>query len=152
MSIDALHYLETFINNRSQWKFGKLQQSWLLQHIYNTDAISGDNFDKLLVYIKDIKGLARDKTLKEAETICQKTKGTIQQLSYNSAVSSNVSNYNNDDDDFDAEKLLASMNAPSHQPSTTSVNDSDAINHDNDNGNNDNIKLERAKDIVRTLI
>ncbi|CAO3635517.1 unnamed protein product [Cunninghamella echinulata] len=141
---DSLQYLETFINNRPQWKFGKLQQSWLLQHIYDIDAISTENFEKLLVYIKDVKGLAREKTLKEAETICQETKGTIQQLSYASAVSTNdtSNNDNNNDDDFDAEKLLASMNAPTPQQSTpTPVNNND-----------NNVKLERAKEIVRTLI
>ncbi|KAI8332016.1 hypothetical protein BC941DRAFT_437260 [Chlamydoabsidia padenii] len=142
---ESLAYLQVFVDNRSQWKFGKKQQSWLLQHIYDTEAISTEDFDRLLVYLKDLMGNAREKTLKDAQTICQETKGTITLAAPIAQVETNTFD---DFDDFDAEKLLAASTAPA--PPTTieaQINKDDTV-----TTTDDTVKLDRAKEIVRTLM
>ncbi|ORZ06655.1 hypothetical protein BCR42DRAFT_456329 [Absidia repens] len=143
---EALDSLEMFVNNRSQWKFNKKHQSWILQHMYDTEAISPEDFDRLLLYIKDIMGMAREKTLKEAQTICQETKGST-------VVAQPASTYTgyDDFDDFDAEKLLAAAPAAAPAPvsnSTDEANDETSANITN----SDATKLERAKAVLKALM
>ncbi|KAI9031548.1 hypothetical protein CLU79DRAFT_729064 [Phycomyces nitens] len=128
---ESLVYLRLFCSDRSLWKFRKVQQIWLLQHIYDTDQINDDDFKLLVEYIKDLQGMARKNLLVEAQKICQTS--TVSQ-----ALTGYVDTQNNDDDDdFDAEKLLARSTVqaevePSDEPEES--------------------KVERAKTIVRVLL
>ncbi|CAO3594401.1 unnamed protein product [Absidia cylindrospora] len=148
---EALDSLQMFVDNRSQWKFNKKHQSWILQHMYDTEAISPEDFDRLLLYIKDIMGMAREKTLKEAQTICQETRGSAVVVAQ---PESTYTGYD-DDDDFDAEKLLAA--APVAAPAPAPVPVSNSTNEANDETsanitNTDATKLERAKAVVKALM
>ncbi|KAI8099137.1 uncharacterized protein BX664DRAFT_320490 [Halteromyces radiatus] len=140
---ESLTYLKTFVNDRSQWKFSKIQQSWLLQHIYDSEAIPNEDFDRLVLYLKDLMGMSREKTLKEAQDICQDTKASTQPVTSTTATYPGY----DDDDDFDAEKLLASASYAA--PVTEEVNQPQQTDSTN---LVDNVKLERAKIVLRTLM
>ncbi|KAF7721074.1 hypothetical protein EC973_005492 [Apophysomyces ossiformis] len=125
---EGLDYLRLFVSDRTAWKFRKAQQIWLLQHIYDQDKIKESDFKILLEYLKDMQGSAREKTLKEAQAICETS--SKQLTSYGGV--------DDDDDDFDAEKMLARASKPVVAAPSSSVETEDA-------------KTERAKAIVNIL-
>ena len=62
-------YLETWKRTRTLWKFQKVRQVWLLQHMYNTEQVSNDTFAIMVEYLKGLKGAGRTATLAEAEKV-----------------------------------------------------------------------------------
>jgi len=64
---DSLAYLHNWKNNRSEWKFQKKRQTWLLKHMYDTKTVSDDDFNVLLEYMTPLQGLSRTLTLQQAE-------------------------------------------------------------------------------------
>ncbi|GAA5795004.1 hypothetical protein HPULCUR_000355 [Helicostylum pulchrum] len=95
---EALAYVRMFVNDRDSWKFKKVQQIWILSNLYE---IPEEEFDNVLEYLKDLQGSAREKTLKEAqEKVPKKEVVKSNTLTGYATVAGN-------DDDFDAEKLLA---------------------------------------------
>ncbi|KAI7876477.1 uncharacterized protein EV154DRAFT_486481 [Mucor mucedo] len=95
---EALAYVRTFVNDRDAWKFKKVQQIWLLSNLYE---IPEEDFSNVLEYLKDLQGSAREKAKKEAqEKLPQKEEVKSNTLTGYANVAGN-------DDDFDAEKLLA---------------------------------------------
>ncbi|KAI9357503.1 hypothetical protein BD770DRAFT_443734 [Pilaira anomala] len=107
---EALNYVRLFVQDRDTWKFKKVQQIWILSNLYE---IPEQEFDNVLEYLKDLQGSAREKTLKEAqEKIPKKEKSNT--LTGYAAVPTTT----NDEDDFDAEKLLAqaTFSAPTQAP------------------------------------
>ncbi|KAG1436476.1 hypothetical protein G6F56_013544 [Rhizopus delemar] len=94
-----MEYVRTFANDKKNWKFKKVQQIWILQNLYK---IPESEFDNVLKYLKDLQGSSRE----EAEEKIPKK-----------AISNNLTGYANvsdDEDDFDAEKLLNQV--PKEQP------------------------------------
>ncbi|KAI8069682.1 hypothetical protein BC940DRAFT_345915 [Gongronella butleri] len=158
---DSLEYLKAYTHDRANWKFSKLFQTWLLQYMFDGEAVPKDDFDMLLDYLKDLKGRARDATLEEAQTICQETKIVeAPKLVLQQPV--NAGNYY--DDDFDAEKMLAGVSsapAPAATPNddfdaekllaAAATSGSAAATGANASDNKIVVKLERAKAIVRVL-
>ncbi|ORX57523.1 hypothetical protein DM01DRAFT_1382061 [Hesseltinella vesiculosa] len=143
---DSLAYLEAYTNDRTSWKFSKLFQTWLLQYMFDANAVPSADFNKLLAYLQDLKGRARDATLEEAQTICKEIKIQPTIAILPSATPGN-------DDDFDAEKMLASMSAP---PTLQPNDDFDAEKlmaavTPAASNNKDAVKLERASAIVKVL-
>ncbi|XP_014663190.1 PREDICTED: uncharacterized protein C7orf50 homolog [Priapulus caudatus] len=65
----AIEYLKSFTSDKAKWKFCKVRQIWLLQHMYDVDKLSGSDFALLLEYLEDLKGQARSRTAEEAETM-----------------------------------------------------------------------------------
>jgi len=63
----AIGYLLGWKSKDKDWKFRKLRQTWLLQNIYDKEKVSKANFKILLEYLEDLKGAAREQTLKEAK-------------------------------------------------------------------------------------
>eukprot|EP00095_Tigriopus_kingsejongensis_P009915 maker-scaffold1364_size45483-snap-gene-0.12 protein:Tk09915 transcript:maker-scaffold1364_size45483-snap-gene-0.12-mRNA-1 annotation:"hypothetical protein L798_06534" len=63
----CLKYLETWANDRGNWKFEKCRQIWLIQNCYDNKKITDAQFDSLLQYIASIKGQMRASTLKTAQ-------------------------------------------------------------------------------------
>ncbi|CAG8630564.1 11498_t:CDS:2 [Acaulospora morrowiae] len=82
----ALLYLVEWKFCRSNWKFQKLRQIWLLKHVYDRDMFPDDFFKIFLDYIADLAGHARESTSKEAQAIVNEPEP--EQI-----------NGNNDDDD-----------------------------------------------------
>lgn len=64
---DSLAYLHNWRDNRSQWKFQKKRQTWLLKHMYDTKIVSDDDFNTVLEYIGPLQGSSRTLTLHQAE-------------------------------------------------------------------------------------
>ncbi|KAI8384009.1 hypothetical protein BD560DRAFT_384608 [Blakeslea trispora] len=93
---EALAYVRLFVTDRSNWKFKKMLQIWLLSNLYQ---LPEEDFDNVLIYLKDLQGSAREKTKKEAQDKIPASSNTL--TSYSNVASTN------DFDDFDAEKLLA---------------------------------------------
>ncbi|KAK6171327.1 hypothetical protein SNE40_019541 [Patella caerulea] len=65
----ALKYLKTWYKHRDQWKFQKVRQLCLLQHMYDQTKISDRKFKRLLEYLSGLVGCAREQTIKEAGQI-----------------------------------------------------------------------------------
>ena len=62
-------YLEMWKRTRTLWKFQKVRQVWLLQHMYDTEQVSNDTFAIMVEYLKGLKGAGRTATLAEAEKV-----------------------------------------------------------------------------------
>ncbi|KAI7871184.1 hypothetical protein BDF14DRAFT_1764175 [Spinellus fusiger] len=106
---EALAYLHLFSTDRASWKFRKVQQIWLLQHLYDTEEIEDKDFDLVVNYIKDMQGMARKNLLVEAQKICQASTGIAHTLTgyLDTHQDTSADANNGEEDDFDAEKLLA---------------------------------------------
>ncbi|KAK4516087.1 uncharacterized protein ATC70_011049 [Mucor velutinosus] len=139
---EALAYVRLFVNDRDSWKFKKVQQIWLLSNLYE---IPEDEFDNVLEYLKDLQGSAREKTKQEA-----KDKIPAEAASAPAAVSNTLTGYanvnaGNDDDDFDAEKLLAQATAaPVVQQEVANDEEKEEEEEESD-------EVKRARLIVKTL-
>ena len=66
----ALVYLNLWKHDKKNWSFKKIQQVWLLKHLYNDSVIPDKYFLILLEYMKNAKGNAKLQTLTEAEKFC----------------------------------------------------------------------------------
>merc|ERR1712086_376697 len=64
---EAIAYLASF--GFDGWKFKKVRQTWLLQHIYDGAKLEDRHFPQLLLYLAGLKGVSRTKTLEEAQAI-----------------------------------------------------------------------------------
>ena len=62
-------YLETWKRRKSLWKFQKVRQVWLLQHMYDTEQVSNDTFAIMVEYLQGLKGAGRTTTLAKAEKV-----------------------------------------------------------------------------------
>ncbi|CEP20009.1 hypothetical protein [Parasitella parasitica] len=136
---EALAYVRLFVNDREAWKFKKVQQIWLLSNLYE---IPEDEFDNVLEYIKDLQGSAREKTKQEA-----KDKIPVKETKAPATVGHTLTGYANvdagNDDDFDAEKLLAQATAaPAPQNEETEQEDEEEKDSD---------EVKRAKIIIEVL-
>ncbi|XP_041362919.1 myb-like protein X isoform X2 [Gigantopelta aegis] len=67
----ALEYLKLWNTDRQKWKFQKIRQVWLLQHMYQVNEVPDDSFAILLSYLDGLKGKARETTIADAEKSLQ---------------------------------------------------------------------------------
>lgn len=65
----ALDYLTCWAEKRKDWKFQKTRQTWLLQHMFDSEKIPDQNFSVLLTYLEGLRGQARDTTVEKAEAL-----------------------------------------------------------------------------------
>lgn len=64
---EAAGYLSNWKNFRSQWKFNKNTQSWLIRHMYESDKVAKGSFTLLLEYLQGLQGKdAKQRILQEA--------------------------------------------------------------------------------------
>ena len=56
----SLHYLDTFVNNRSAWKFNKSKQTWILNHLWYPHALDKISFKQALKYMKAMAPSAKE--------------------------------------------------------------------------------------------
>ncbi|KAI8911512.1 hypothetical protein EDD86DRAFT_202598 [Gorgonomyces haynaldii] len=68
----ALSYLSLFINSKSDWKFQKVRQMWILQNLYYPNMMDPQQFKDALEYMKDMSPKAKTETGQQAEQILQK--------------------------------------------------------------------------------
>lgn len=69
----SLEYLTSWATDKEQWKFQKLRQTWLLQHMYDAEKVPDSYFKILLKYLAGLKGQAKDTTIEKAESIMRKS-------------------------------------------------------------------------------
>ncbi|KAM4623943.1 protein cholesin isoform 1-T2 [Polymixia lowei] len=65
----ALDYLTCWAENRKEWRFQKTRQTWLLQHMFDPEKVSDENFSVLLSYLEGLRGAARETTIQKAEAL-----------------------------------------------------------------------------------
>ncbi|KAK1164999.1 hypothetical protein AOXY_G15452 [Acipenser oxyrinchus oxyrinchus] len=65
----AQDYLTCWSKNRNDWRFKKTRQTWLLQHMFDSEKVPDELFDVLLEYLDGLKGGARKTTVKAAESV-----------------------------------------------------------------------------------
>jgi len=66
---DLEAYVTTWANDKASWKFNKVLQNFMLDHIFSADRIGKDLFRLLLPYIASIQGGARDRLLARVDKI-----------------------------------------------------------------------------------
>jgi hypothetical protein len=69
--VEAVEYLRLWEEDRSNWKFKKHRQVWLLQNMFHPSSVGRDSFKILLRYLEGMKGAARQTTLKQAQAILE---------------------------------------------------------------------------------
>ncbi|KAK7919747.1 hypothetical protein WMY93_011031 [Mugilogobius chulae] len=69
----ALDYLTCWAENKDQWKFQKTRQTWLLQHMFDSEKILDDKFSVLLHYLEGLQGAAKDTTIQKALALVQQS-------------------------------------------------------------------------------
>ncbi|XP_044748245.1 uncharacterized protein C7orf50 homolog isoform X2 [Coccinella septempunctata] len=67
----ALNYLSKWKHARSEWKFEKLRQVWLVQNIYDSGKIDEKYWETLIDYLNNSKGKVREKVINEAIKIIE---------------------------------------------------------------------------------
>ncbi|KAF9994143.1 hypothetical protein BGZ65_010254, partial [Modicella reniformis] len=67
----SLAYLVEWKRSRTTWRFQKLRQNWLLNHIYDDKLIPNSHWDVFLEYIHDMKGGARTAVVQDAKKIVE---------------------------------------------------------------------------------
>ncbi|XP_025200074.1 LOW QUALITY PROTEIN: uncharacterized protein C7orf50 homolog [Melanaphis sacchari] len=65
----AVEYLMQWKNDRSNWKFKKIYQLWLIKNTYDPLKVSKEHFDILVEYLQTIEGKSRNIILQSANTI-----------------------------------------------------------------------------------
>lgn len=68
-SQQALDYLTCWDSNRKEWRFQKTRQTWLLQHMFDSEKMPDESFTVLLLYLEGLRGAARDTTVQKAEAL-----------------------------------------------------------------------------------
>ncbi|XP_029384051.1 protein cholesin isoform X2 [Echeneis naucrates] len=69
----ALDYLSCWAESRKDWKFQKTRQTWLLQHMFDSDKVPDEKFSVLLEYLEGLQGGARDTTVKKALALVEES-------------------------------------------------------------------------------
>ncbi|XP_069123897.1 cholesin-like isoform X2 [Argopecten irradians] len=67
----SINYLKTWSDDNANWKFQKVRQVWLLQHMYDDSKIPNADFDRLLLYLENLKGKGKEETLTKASKIIE---------------------------------------------------------------------------------
>ncbi|KAF9358712.1 hypothetical protein BGX34_008805 [Mortierella sp. NVP85] len=70
-SSPGLEYLVEWKRSRTTWRFQKLRQVWLLNHMYDDHHLPSSHWDIYLEYIHDLKGAARDSAIQDAKKIVE---------------------------------------------------------------------------------
>ncbi|XP_042363715.1 uncharacterized protein C7orf50 homolog [Plectropomus leopardus] len=69
----ALDYLTCWAENRTEWKFQKTRQTWLLQHMFDPQQIPDEKFSVLLEYLEGLRGGAKDITVQKALVLIEES-------------------------------------------------------------------------------
>ncbi|XP_045924152.1 uncharacterized protein C7orf50 homolog [Micropterus dolomieu] len=69
----ALDYLTCWAETRTKWKFQKTRQTWLLQHMFDSEKIPDEKFSLLLEYLEGLRGAAKDTTVQKALALVEES-------------------------------------------------------------------------------
>ncbi|CAL7934908.1 unnamed protein product [Xylocopa violacea] len=68
----GLNYVSKWKYARSEWKFEKLRQIWLIDNLLDETSIPDDIFPTVLEYFEGCKGMAREQLLKKGMDVIRK--------------------------------------------------------------------------------
>lgn len=68
----ALNYVSMWKHSRSEWKFEKLKQIWLMDNLLDESSIPDTIFPLVLEYFEGCKGMAREVLLRKGMDIIRK--------------------------------------------------------------------------------
>ncbi|XP_032689203.1 uncharacterized protein C7orf50 homolog [Odontomachus brunneus] len=68
----ALSYVSKWKHSRSEWKFEKIRQIWLIDNLLDENSISDTIFPVVLEYFEGCKGMAREILLRKGMDIIRK--------------------------------------------------------------------------------
>lgn len=68
----GLNYVSKWKHARSEWKFEKLRQIWLIDNLLDETSIPDDIFPTVLEYFEGCKGMAREQLLKKGMDVIRK--------------------------------------------------------------------------------
>eukprot|EP01135_Chromosphaera_perkinsii_P011067 Nk52_evm26s2325 gene=Nk52_evmTU26s2325 len=77
---EALKYLQVWKHSRSEWKFKKARQVFLLKNIYDPFRIPKEEFSYLLEYLEGVQGSSKQKTVDEAKMIYEAAEEELRKL------------------------------------------------------------------------
>ncbi|XP_037320160.1 uncharacterized protein C7orf50 homolog [Pungitius pungitius] len=69
----ALDYLTCWAETRTEWRFQKTRQTWLLQHIFDFEQIPDEKFSVLLQYLEGLRGGSKDLTIQKALALVEES-------------------------------------------------------------------------------
>lgn len=69
---NALNYVSMWKHSRSEWKFEKLKQIWLMDNLLDSDSIPDTIFPVVLEYFEGCRGMAREILLKKGMEVVRK--------------------------------------------------------------------------------
>ncbi|KAM6898965.1 protein cholesin isoform 1-T2 [Lycodopsis pacificus] len=69
----ALDYLTCWAENRTEWKFQKTRQTWLLQHMFDFVQVPDEKFSVLLQYLEGLRGGSKDTTVQKALVLVEES-------------------------------------------------------------------------------
>ncbi|KAI8822103.1 uncharacterized protein EV422DRAFT_525666 [Fimicolochytrium jonesii] len=65
----ALEYLRLYVQNRSEWKFQKVRQVWILRNMWYSNQMDDKTFEMALEYVQNLGPRAREETVAEAKEL-----------------------------------------------------------------------------------
>ena len=65
----SLDYLETFVKNKDKWKFQKMLQIWILQHMWFERHLNDAQFKQAIKYMHNMSSNAKQETVQDAKEI-----------------------------------------------------------------------------------
>ncbi|XP_029178086.1 uncharacterized protein C7orf50 homolog [Nylanderia fulva] len=68
----ALNYISMWKHSRTEWKFEKLKQIWLMDNLLDENSIPDTSFPLVLEYFEGCKGMAREVLLRKGMEIIRK--------------------------------------------------------------------------------
>ncbi|KAI8921057.1 hypothetical protein DFJ77DRAFT_448391 [Powellomyces hirtus] len=101
----AVEYLNVYVNNRTEWKFKKVQQVWILRNLWYTHQLSDSEFDMALDYCKGLSHQARQETIEEAKEIVLLSDPTVGTTKKGVVEGNKIKFSESDDEDEDEEKV-----------------------------------------------
>ncbi|XP_023247147.1 uncharacterized protein C7orf50 homolog [Copidosoma floridanum] len=75
----ALNYVSKWKHARSQWKFEKVKQIWLINHLLSDTYIPDEHFPTVMEYFEGCKGQARKQLIDKAMEIIRKAEDNIEE-------------------------------------------------------------------------
>lgn len=71
----AKEFLKAWNKDKTNWKFVKTRQNWLVHHLYNPEKINDKMFKVALKYLAGMKGHSREMTLEQAKSVLNVASG-----------------------------------------------------------------------------
>ncbi|XP_017762884.1 PREDICTED: uncharacterized protein C7orf50 homolog [Eufriesea mexicana] len=87
----GLNYVSKWKHARTEWKFEKLRQIWLIDNLLDETSIPDDIFPTVLEYFEGCKGMAREQLLKKGMDVIRKVeeneenKNEVESIAYQRA-------------------------------------------------------------------